>query len=84
METDQAMTKGMTKFWEWLNKNIEFIERSTGISGAVWTGQMLIGYMMEYLDEVAPYKMQDYKTPLNGMNTQERYDWLISKIDSLE
>ena len=50
------------------------------------TKQMLIGYMMEYLEEARGdwYHVEVLGCPYYTMsNTESRYNWLVSKINEL-
>jgi hypothetical protein len=93
----------MEKFWKWMGKNgyaniyddgQKFVVAGGGMCGVEATKQMLIGYMMEYLDDVnIVWRLVKISTPyLNDRcyffiemhGTQNRYDWLVKKIESLE
>ena len=77
----------MDKFWKWMEEKgygyggdlVEWhpLGHGTNINA---TQQMLIGYMMEYLDDAK----QDWGVEEYVQNTTEgRYEWLESKINSL-
>ena len=91
----------MDKFWRWMS------ESGHGSIGNIWdipgsafrnpiqpTKQMLIGYMMEYLDGVCPEWQKNGMSEKNDEDywnffelkstTQERYDWLVAKINYSE
>lgn len=88
----------MDKFWEWIASNkygykilddvqIYGIKENTW-SKAIPTKQMLIGYMMEYLDSFRKENFSFYLDPLFGVqinkSTEERYNWLKSKIEEID
>lgn len=81
----------MNKFWEWMKKKYYFPDHfeipNEGIVDFDKQPQMLIGYMMEYLESVMGMIEAEFafKNMSNDTgSTEERYNWLESKINSLE
>ena len=87
----------MDKFWKFMEeKRYGKMDGTTIILGdreadpGYWIypmNQDLIGYLMEYLDEVFPtWKIESNDEGFRFIQmhtTESRYDWLISKINKL-
>lgn len=85
----------MDAFWKWMEeKAYGLIERilpgnsrlliyTKGRAIITPTEQMLIGYMMEYLDEKFP-GWQKRPTWTDCNTTENRNRWLVSKINALK
>jgi len=74
----------MGKFWRWMeNQEYGYVDPVN-----------IIGFLMEYLDGVCPEWQKNGMSEKNDEDywnffelkttTDERYDWLVAKINSLE